>query len=117
VHRYLLVSSMGVESVRNGATPPGVDDVFLAYLRAKLAAEEELLARDNLDVTVLRPGGLTDAPPTGRVRLARRVERGRIPRADVAAVLIGLLDRHPSTRILELVGGDTPVDEAIAAVS
>ncbi len=117
VHRYLLVSSMGVESVRNGATPPGVDEVFVAYLRAKLAAEVELLARDNLDVTVLRPGGLTDEPGTGRVWLAPSVERGRVPRADVAAVLIGLLERHPATRILELVGGDTPVAEALAAVS
>jgi nucleoside-diphosphate-sugar epimerase len=117
VERYLLVSSMGVESVRNGATPPGVDEVFVAYLRAKLAAEVELLARDNLDLTILRPGGLTDDPATGRVWLAPNVDRGRVPRADVAAVLIGFLDRRPATRVLELVGGDTPLAEALAAVS
>jgi nucleoside-diphosphate-sugar epimerase len=117
VHRYLLVSSMGVDAVRNGVTPPGTDEVFVAYLRAKLAAEVELLARDNLDLTVLRPGGLTDKPATGRIRLAPSVDRGQVPRADVAAVLVALLDHNPATRVLELVGGDTPVAEAIASVS
>src|SRR5690349_14555030 len=70
VGRYLLVSSMGVDSVAGGATPEGVDDVFVAYLRAKLAAEQDLLARDGLATTVLRPGGLTDDRGTGRVTLA-----------------------------------------------
>src|SRR3954447_21922082 len=48
ITRYLLVSSMGVESVAGGATPAGIDEVFLAYLRAKLAAERDLLARRGL---------------------------------------------------------------------
>jgi hypothetical protein len=92
-----------------------VDEVFLAYLRAKLAAEQDLLARPGLDVTVLRPGGLTDDPGTGRVRLARHVDGGQVPRDDVAAVLAGLLDAPRPGAVLELVGGGTPVDEAVAA--
>jgi nucleoside-diphosphate-sugar epimerase len=116
VRRYLLVSSMGVESVAGGATPEGVDEVFVAYLRAKLAAEEDVLARDGLDVTVLRPGGLTDDPGTGRVRLDRHVDRGQVPRDDVAAVLVALLDAPSPGAVLELVGGDTPVTEAVAAL-
>jgi uncharacterized protein YbjT (DUF2867 family) len=113
VRRYLLVSSMGTDSVRDGATPDGTDEVFVAYLRAKLAAEEDVQAR-SLDWTVLRPGGLTDEPGTGRVALAPHVERGRVPRDDVAAVLVALLD-EPATagRVLELVGGDTGVDDAV----
>ncbi len=115
VGRYLLVSSMGVESVRDGATPDGVEDAFVSYLRAKLAAEDDLRAR-SLAWTVLRPGRLTDDPGTGRVRLAPRVDRGDVPRDDVAAVLVALLDA-PGTagRVLELTAGDTPVDEAVAA--
>src|SRR6478752_9141992 len=58
VRRYLLVSSTGVERVRDGATPAGVDEVFVAYLRAKLAAEDDVRSRD-LDWTVLPPGRLT----------------------------------------------------------
>ncbi|MFP5371622.1 MAG: NAD(P)H-binding protein, partial [Actinomycetes bacterium] len=93
------------------------DEVFAAYLRAKLAAERDLLARTSLRTTVLRPGGLTDEPGTGRVTLDRRVGRGSIPRDDVAAVLLALLDVEHDGGVLELVGGPTPVPEAVAAVA
>ena len=115
VPRYLLVSSMGVEAVAGDRTPEGVDEVFVAYLRAKLAAEENLLARHGLGVTVVRPGALTDDPGTGRVRLARSVERGSVPRDDVAAVLMALLDEPRDGVVLELVSGPLPVAEAVAA--
>ena len=115
VPNYLLVSSMGVDLVADGATPAGVDEVFVAYLRAKRAAEENLLAREGLRVTVLRPGSLTDDPGTGRVTLAPSVERGSVPRDDVAAVLVALLDEPRDRAVLELVSGPTPVDEAVAA--
>jgi nucleoside-diphosphate-sugar epimerase len=116
VRRYLLVSSVGVELVAGGATPAGVDEVFIAYLRAKLAAEENLLARSALAVTVLRPGSLTDDPGTGRVTLAPSVERGSVPRDDVAAVLVALLDQPRDGAVLELVSGPTEIDEAVAGV-
>jgi nucleoside-diphosphate-sugar epimerase len=117
VRRYLLISSMGVESVRDGATPEGVDEVFLAYLRAKLAAEEHVRGVD-LDWTILRPGALTDDPGTGRVRLAPHVDRGDVPRDDVAATLAELLAVPETARlVLELTAGDTPVDEAVRAAA
>ncbi|SCX47032.1 Nucleoside-diphosphate-sugar epimerase [Klenkia marina] len=116
VRRYVLLSSYGVDAVADGATPEGVDEVFVAYLRAKLAAEQDVLPRPGLDTTVLRPVSLTDDPGTGTVRLAASVERGEISRDDVAAVLVALLDDpHPGS-VLELTGGDTPVREAVAAV-
>lgn len=113
VDRFLLVSSMGVEGVRDGATPEGVDPGFVAYLRAKLAAEEDLTARA-LAWTVLRPGRLTDDAGTGRVTLGPAVPRADVPRDDVAAVLVALLD-SPGTsgQVLELVAGDEPVDDAV----
>lgn len=114
---YLLVSSMGVDAVVGGATPEGMDEVFVAYLRAKLAAEDDLLARSTLRTSVLRPGRLTDDPGTGRVTLARRAEFADIPRDDVAAVLVALLDRPVPGAVLELVTGATPVAEAVAEVS
>jgi uncharacterized protein YbjT (DUF2867 family) len=67
----------------------------------------------------LRPGGLTDAPATGTIRLAPPpVPAGRVPRADVAAVIAALLD-NPRTRhrTLELTGGDTPVAAAVRDIS
>jgi uncharacterized protein YbjT (DUF2867 family) len=110
VRRYLLVSSMGVDRPDDAH-----DDVFRAYLRAKAAAEEAVRERD-LDWTVLRPGALTDDPGTGRVRLARRVERGSVPRDDVAAVLVALLDEASTIGLtLELVAGEDLVDAAVRA--
>ena len=116
VQRYLLVSSMGVDSVADGGRPEGLDEVFLAYLRAKLAAEQDVLARTGLRVTVLRPGGLTDDPGTGRVELRRSVAQGTIPRDDVAAVLLALVDAGADGAVLELVGGTDPVEEAVASL-
>jgi uncharacterized protein YbjT (DUF2867 family) len=106
VRRFVQVSSMGA-----GQPPaPGSGEVWAAYITAKTAAEADLSARD-LDWTILRPGGLTDAPATGRIRLAPPpIPAGTVPRADVAAVIAALLD-NPGTRhqTLELVSGDTPV--------
>jgi uncharacterized protein YbjT (DUF2867 family) len=115
IRRYLLVSSMGVESVRNDQTPEGVGEVFVAYLRAKLAAEDDLRRRA-LDWTIVRPGHLTDAEGIGTVQLSPDAPRGEVPRADVAAVLVALLDEPRSAGlVLQLIGGRTPVTEAIQA--
>ncbi|MEV7970524.1 NAD(P)H-binding protein [Sphaerisporangium sp. NPDC088356] len=114
VRRFVQISSMGADR----PPEPGTDEVWSAYIRAKSDAEEDLRARD-LDWTVLRPGRLTDDPGTGHVTLAEPpVPRGRVTRDDVAAVIAGLLGT-PGTdgRTLELVEGDTPVDEAVRAVA
>jgi uncharacterized protein YbjT (DUF2867 family) len=70
--------------------------VWAAYIAAKTAAEDDLRTRD-LDWTIVRPGGLTDDPPAGRIRLAPPpLPPGTISRADVAAVIAALLG-HPGT--------------------
>jgi uncharacterized protein YbjT (DUF2867 family) len=115
VRRYLLVSSAGVDE----PPAPGSDDVWVAYLAAKKAAEEAIRAADHLDWTILRPGRLTDDPGVGRVLLAPPpVDYGSVTRDDTAAVLASLLD-HPGTagKLLELREGETDVLEAVAAVS
>ncbi|QXG77281.1 NAD(P)H-binding protein [Modestobacter sp. L9-4] len=116
VRPYLLVSSIGVEQVADGAVPDGMDEVFVAYLRAKLAAETDVLSRSGLSPMVLRPGSLTDEPGTGRVRLEHVYEHGQVTRDDVAAVLLELLDNPKDGLVVELLAGDTPVAEAVAAL-
>jgi len=115
VRPYLLVSSMGVEQARHG-TPQGVDPVFAAYLQAKLRAEDQILPRPALDTTIVRPGRLTDDPGTGRVTLAHGVDYGEIPRDDVAAVLAEILRVGAGNDVVELVSGDTPIADAVAAL-
>ena len=113
VRRYLMISAMGAGQ----EPPPGTDPVFAAYLRAKGSADADLASRPGLDWTILRPGWLTDEPGTGLVRLALRTGRGAVPRDDVAAVLLALLDTPADGMTLELVTGDMPVDEAVRAAT
>lgn len=120
VSRYLMVSSMGAVEPTPGqpADEPdtvSADDVFEVYLRAKGAADAGVRERVR-DWVVLRPGGLTDDPASGRVNLATSVPRGSVSRDDVADVLLALDDAGVSGVTVELVGGDTPVADAVAAL-
>ncbi|AJT40634.1 SDR family oxidoreductase [Psychromicrobium lacuslunae] len=117
VRRYVQISSMGVETVRDGVKPEGMDEEFHAYLVAKLAAEEDLRARTQLAWTILRPGRLTDQDATGRVLLAASTPRGEVPRADVAAVVAELLSSGADGgQVLELISGDTLIGAAVASL-
>jgi uncharacterized protein YbjT (DUF2867 family) len=111
VDRYIMVSSMGAD-----AEAPD-DGGFGTYLRAKGQADKKLV-ESGLAYTIVRPGSLTDEPPAGRVNAAEHTGRGEIPRADVAAVLAEVLHTPGTERLIfEVVGGDTPIPEAIAALT
>src|ERR1700759_2333615 len=90
ISRYLIVSSMGADK-----PPADGSEGFGAYLQAKFEADEAVRA-SGLDYTVVRPGGLTDDPGTGLVEIAEKTERGKVPRADAAAVFVACVD-PPST--------------------
>ncbi len=111
IRRYLMVSAMGA------ADPPASGgDVFGEYLRAKAAADEALRA-SGLEYTIVRPGGLTDEEPSGRVQIGERLPRGQISRADVAAVLLACLDsRHTIDRSFDVIAGETPIADALASL-
>jgi nucleoside-diphosphate-sugar epimerase len=119
IRRYLLVSAMGLDAA---PTEDEDDSIWGYYLRAKKAAEDALRARDDLDLTILRPGRLTDDPGTGLVRLGPAgtqppVGYGEVTRDDVAAVLLALLDAPDSAgTVLELIGGTVPPAQAVAAL-
>ena len=116
VRRYLMVSAIATDDYDPGRAEVEGGDVFQVYLRAKSEADADLRRRD-LDWTVVRPGGLTDDPPTGQVRIGASTGLGSVPRADVAAVLAHLLESGDGVRAqFELVSGDAPIPEAIAAL-
>lgn len=108
VSRYLIVSSMGADKA-----PEDGAEGFGAYLQAKFEADEAVRA-SGLDYTVIRPGGLTDDPGTGLVTIAEDTGRGKVPRADVAAVFVACLDT-PSTigQSFDLISGTTPIPDAL----
>lgn len=110
ITRFVQVSAIGVDD----PLPDDTDDVWRAYVEAKRDADAAL-RESELDWTILRPGRLTDDPATGQVALGPDVERGDVTRADVARVVTEVLD-DPSTYGAQwnLVGGDTPVADAVA---
>jgi len=112
VARYLMVSSMGVVRPGEHSGP------MAPYLDAKAAADEELAA-SGLDYTIVRPGSLTDDPGTGLIEVGTPIgRRGEVPRDDVAATLLATLDEQGTIeRTFELLGGETPIAEAIAQLA
>ncbi|BBY27604.1 SDR family oxidoreductase [Mycolicibacterium sediminis] len=113
VRRYVMVSAIGADEPTDDQ-----DEVFAAYLEAKSAADANVRQRAELSTTIVRPGGLTDDGGTGRVTAATKTERGSIPRADVAAVLAELVSGDAAAGVtFELIGGDTPVAEAVAGLT
>jgi uncharacterized protein YbjT (DUF2867 family) len=112
VDRLVVVSSIGTDD-----PPTDDEDPMSVYLQAKAQADADVRA-SGLHYTIVRPGMLTDEPGHGRVHAARHVERGAIPREDVAATLLAVLD-DPSTvgRTFEVVGGPDEIVTAVAALS
>lgn len=108
--RFVIVSSMGADD------PPSNDEDLSIYLRAKAAADAAARTAD-IDATIVRPGALTDDPPTGSVQIAGSTGGGEIPRADVAAVLAELIHTgRGRDTTFELIGGDTAITDAVSAL-
>jgi uncharacterized protein YbjT (DUF2867 family) len=111
ITRYVIVSAIGVNHPENWS------DEMRPYLEAKAQADSELTDSD-LEYTIVRPGGLTDDAGTGTVDAAEDLGRyGRISRDDVAATLLGCLDEPATIRKgFDLLAGETPIPEALAAL-
>lgn len=110
VDRYVMLSSMRADPASRGHP-------ISSYLRAKGIADAHL-RRSGLEWTIVRPGRLSNDPGTGKVALAPELEPGgSISRDDVAAVLAACLDRPNTDRqTFDLLGGNTPIGEALAGV-
>jgi len=112
VPRYVMLSSMGAGDPLQGR------ESIRHYLAAKHAADRILLG-SGLDATIVRPGGLTHDPGTGRVEIGvpRLDRRGTIPRADVAAVMARAF-AEPATvgAVFDVLSGDQAIDDALSAL-
>jgi hypothetical protein len=123
------------------------------YYKAKVEADEHLeaLTKKRLDsgdtdfqAINLRPGTLTDAPGTGKVKLGKTSSRGSqslslcfprgtncfvhdasmltpplnvgVPREDVARVAAALLERTDTRGWFDLLEGDDSIEEAVEKV-
>ena len=112
VSRYLIVSAIGADK------PDTWSDAMRPYYEAKRDADLAL-ADSGLEYTIVRPGGLTDDPGSGLVVVGTPLqETGTVSRDDVAATLVGVLDRPATAGIaFDLLGGETPIDAALDSLS
>lgn len=97
------------------------EKVLPAYAKAKIAADEHLAALANkkdksFQAINLRPGTLTDDPATGKVLLGKTPARGKVTRADVAAVAAELLSRDDTRGWYDLLEGDEDIKTAVDRV-
>ncbi|KAB0267270.1 SDR family oxidoreductase [Microvirga brassicacearum] len=112
VSRFLLVSVFP-DALRAGERSEGFEN----YIRVKKLADAHLVATD-LDWVILRPGTLSDAPGTGRARADVAIPYGSVPRDDVAATLVEIIERPEVNHvIIELTEGDTPIGDALTRIA
>ena len=110
LRRYVMLSAIG------SGRPERWSEAMRPYYEAKTEADERVVA-SGLDYTILRPGGLTDDPGTGLIRVGEDLGGGQIPRADVAATLAAVLVTDSTVgKAFDLLAGDTPADEAVGSL-
>jgi len=110
IGRYVMVSAMGA------GRPERASGAMRPYIEAKAEADEALSA-SGLEHTIVRPGRLTDAPGTGHIRAGLEIGSGEVTRDDVAATLLAVLVASNTIgKTFDLLGGDTPIEEAVRAL-
>ena len=106
--RFVMVSSVGT------TYPDKMPPLLKPYLVAKRKAEQ-VLETSGLIYTIVRPGGLTDAPGTGQVEVAPALNRGgSVPREDVARAVVAAVDMSTTyNTAFDILSGDTPIAVAL----
>lgn len=109
VKRFIMISSF--DTTREAIQ--AANSSFAPYVVAKHYADNFLRATD-LDYTIIHPGLLTNDPGTGQVEVSETVERGEVPREDVARVILESLKNDVTIgKEFQVVSGATSVSEAI----
>jgi len=109
VKRFVMVSSFDTRREAIQSAPPS----FAPYVAAKHYADEWLI-RTDLDYTIVHPGALNNEAGTGKVQAAAEVERGSVPREDVATVIFSCLEEESTIgKRFQVVAGNTPISEAV----
>ncbi len=95
VERFIYLSSIGAGESRNLMSPVirfFITDVMLRVPLADHTANENRLAKSTLKWTIVRPGGLTDGPKTGKLHHGsnNNILKGspKISRANVASFML-----------------------------
>jgi uncharacterized protein YbjT (DUF2867 family) len=109
--RYVAISSLGASTpLPEEPDWPGAKEYFAAKKSAN-----RLVEKSSLFWTIIEPGTLTDGKGTGKIAASTTgIPDKKIPRADVAAVVVKVLDDDAMVgRIIQVVGGATPIATAL----
>ena len=110
ITRYVMVSAIGA------GDPASAPPAMRPYQEAKGEADAQL-QRSALAWTIVRPGGLTNDPGSGRIRAGQEIGTGTIPREDVAATLAAVLAAPNTIGVtFNVIAGDVPIADAVAAL-
>ncbi len=112
LRRFVMISAMGADDPDEGP------EALQPYLVAKGGADARL-RRSKVPWTIVRPGRLTGDPAAGEVEVAATLgRRGDVSRADVAAVIAGVLERPALIgHTFEVLAGEIGIAEALDALS
>jgi len=109
VKRFIMISSFDTTREAIQAASPS----FAPYVVAKQYADEKLRNAD-LDYTIIHPGLLTNDKGIRKIEAATKVERGEIPREDVASVILACLKNEATIgKEFQVVSGEKRVKDAI----
>ncbi|MCM3588844.1 SDR family oxidoreductase [Mesobacillus maritimus] len=112
VKRFIMISSFDTTREAIQSAP----ESFAPYVAAKHYADEWLRATD-LDYTIIHPGILTNDKGTGHVKIGSKLEVGEVSRQDVAQVILSTVENESTIgKEFQVIGGSTPVQEAVASV-
>lgn len=116
INRYIMLSSQFSTEPEKWRDNPSLENLR-PYCMAKFFADQWLINNTNLNYTIIQPGTLTDSPATGLISTIPDKHEEN-PIADVAAVLVSVLERENTFRtLIPVVSGDTPIDKALAAIT
>ena len=90
VRRAIQVTAIGA-GARNRAKPPEGASFMRQVMYEKTRGEDHMIA-SGLDYTLIRPGGLTDGPPTGNGIMDEEYVEGSVNRSDVALMILKALE-------------------------
>jgi uncharacterized protein YbjT (DUF2867 family) len=112
VKRFIMISSFDTRREAIQSAP----ESFAPYVAAKFYADE-WLRKSELDYTIIHPGALTNEKGTGQVKAAYEVDRGEIPREDVAGVIVATLENDATIgKEFQVVTGNNPIKEAVNSI-
>lgn len=110
IQRFVIVSA--IQAHRRENWKEAIKHYFVAKHHA-----DRVVMQSNLNYTIVRPGGLTNDPGTGKIKVAKDLERATIPREDVAKTIVAALtEKSTFKRGFDLVSGDTPVEKALKSL-